>query len=176
MQHGEHDYLILDLSKVYLLIVEVYAPLVVVYREPAVLRPAGRCVRRAGAYVPQCNAYTSQQLGCAKRLGDIVVCAEIQRFNLVPLAVPGGKDDNRHLRPLTDVFDYIYAIHIRQAEIQQHHIRAVRGYRRQGLTACADLHNTVIVCVQYGGQEMDDSLVILYHQYDGKILHTANLH
>ena len=113
----------------YLLIVQVYAALVIVDGKAAVLRLAGGRIRRAVAYVAQGYAYAGQKLRRAEGLCNVVVRAQIQCLNLVPLAVAGGKHDYRHLRPLADVFDYVHAVHIGQAEIQQHHVGAVRGYR-----------------------------------------------
>lgn len=62
VQHGEHDYLILYLGEMYLLIVQVYAALVIVDGEAAVLRLAGGRIRRAVAYVAQGYAYAGQKL------------------------------------------------------------------------------------------------------------------
>ena len=113
------------------------------------------------------NAYACHQLRRAKGLGYVIVSAQVQRFHLVLFPVAGGKDYYGHTRPLADVSDYFYSVHIAEAQVQQHHIRAMGGDRRHGLAARAYRKHFVVIGVEYGGKQMDYSLVVLNYQYDG---------
>ena len=84
------------------------------------------------------------QFADPERLLDVVVGAEIERFDLLRLAVPRGENDHRRLRELADFAQDILAVAVRQPEIEHDEIgRPGRGVakslrarlRRQDLIA-----------------------------------------
>src|SRR5208337_678449 len=75
---------------------------------------------------------------------DVIVGAEIERFDFLRLAVPRGENDHRRLRELADFAQDVLAVAVRQPEIEHDEIgRAGRGLtkslrarlRRQNLVA-----------------------------------------
>ena len=74
----------------------------------------------------QVRAHASQQFARAERLDEIVICACIQRFDLVLFRCSRGEHENRCVRPCTKVFDKVDAIAIGKAEIEHHQVRTTR--------------------------------------------------
>ena len=124
-----HD-LVLVRRQVRVLAGEKDAVLVVVDAQvaDAVLPRHGQSVARAvGARVTQRRADAREQLHRAEGLGQVVVGAHVECGRLVDLRTAGRDDDDRHPAPGADGADDLAAVHIRQAEIQQQQVRAVRS-------------------------------------------------
>ena len=60
----------------------------------------GRLVTALGTGMPKRDADAGQQFLDAERLGEVVVCALVQRGDLVGLAFAHRQHDDRNLRPL----------------------------------------------------------------------------
>ena len=158
-----HD-LVLVRRQVRVLAGEKDAVLVVVDAQVAdtVLARHGQAVARAvGARVAQRRADAREQLHRAERLGQVIVCAHIERGRLVDLRAAGRDDDDRHPAPGTHGADDLAAVHIRQAEIQQQHIRAVRSdHLQRGLTVRRQ-QDIISVRAQRRLQVLADARIIL---------------
>src|ERR1051325_2678486 len=71
----------------------------------------------------QKRAHAGQQLFGIERLGEIVVGSGIESRDLVAPAVARGEDQDRHLATvLAPLLEHAHAIHLGQAEIQNHRI------------------------------------------------------
>ena len=75
--------------------------------------------------VAQRRADAGQKLRSAKRLGDVIIRPKIQRLHLFLFPPARGHNDNRHFRPLPHGFEHIQPVNVRQAEVEQDHIRPV---------------------------------------------------
>ena len=60
-----------------------------------------------------------------KGLCQIIVSSCVQCFDLVPVFTPGADDNNGQIGPGADIPDHFHAVHVREAKIQPHNIRAV---------------------------------------------------
>ena len=76
-----------------------------------------------------------RQFADAERLLDIIVGAEIERLDLLRLAVARGQDDHRRRRELADVAQHVLAVAVGQAEVEDDEIG--RAGRRQPQSLCA---------------------------------------
>ena len=68
--------------------------------------------------MPQCRAHAREKLTDIERLVDIIVSAEIERFNLFGFALARRQYDNRYIRPFTSAFDDFFAVSIRKTEVE----------------------------------------------------------
>ena len=158
------DDLILVRRQVRVLSGEIDAVLVVVHAQlaHAVLPRHGQRVARAvGARVAQRRADARQQLHRAEGLGEIVVRPHVERGRLVKLRAARRDDDDRHPAPRTDGADDLTAVHVRQTEIQQQQIRAVRGDHLQRRPAVGREQRLVIVTAQRRLQVFADAGIVL---------------
>lgn len=73
-----------------------------------------------------------EKLSSRKGLGDVVVGPGLQRGDFPPLLVSNRQDQHRGIAPFAQALQNLQAIHVRQAEIEQHHLRPVD---RTGLQA-----------------------------------------
>ncbi|SMD14465.1 hypothetical protein SAMN06297251_1421 [Fulvimarina manganoxydans] len=73
------------------------------------------------------HADAGEHFGDAEGLGDVIVCAGVQRLDLSALGLADGKYEDRHLRPLPDPADHFLAVDVRQAEVEDDKIRRLRG-------------------------------------------------
>ena len=81
--------------------------------------------RGLGGALAQGGPDAGQKLRSAKRLGDVIIRPKIQRLHLFLFPPARGHNDNRHFRPLPHGFEHIQPINVRQAEVEQNHIRPV---------------------------------------------------
>ena len=84
-------------------------------------------ISRGSAGVPDRSADPGQQFICAKGLGQIVVCAQVQRIHLVLLVRAGGDHDHRQAGPAANAAEDLHAVHIGKPQIQNHKVRTMRG-------------------------------------------------
>ena len=81
----------------------------------------------------QRRAQACHELADAERLVDEVIGAEIERLDLLRLAVARGKDDNGNVRPLPHLLDEILAIAIGQPQVEHDDVGRLAGDALQGL-------------------------------------------
>ena len=105
-----------------------------------------------------------EELRRAEGLDEVVVRAVVEGFNLVVLVRAGGDDDHRQVRPLAHGFEHLQPVHIRQPQIQNDQIRAVRGDHGQRLLAAADDDGVIAVGRENHGDEVADALLVLNDQ------------
>ena len=121
-------------------------------------------VGQGGAGVADGGADAGQQLRRAEGLDQVVVRAVVQRLHLVMLVVAGGDHHHRQVGPLADGLQHLYAVHIRQAQIQHDHVGTVGGDHGQGLLAAAYHDGIEAVGGQDHGNKIADGLLVLYDQ------------
>ena len=133
-------------------------------------RPAAFVVPRGAGTAPQVGPDPGQQLGQAKRFGEVVVGAGLQADDHVDLLVPRGQH-HQHAPRLSraQAPADLDAVHIGQTEIQQCQIEDSSPSRGQRVAAGSGQHHGMPVGAQAGGQDVPDGGVVLHHQQFGHV-------
>ena len=121
-------------------------------------------VAGGGAGVANGRPHTGQQLIGAKGLGEIVIGPQIQSGDLVLLVGAGGDHYHRQGGPAAELAQNVQTVHIRQAQIQNHQIRAVGGDHGHGLGSAGGPHSLVAIGGENGGDKAGDALFVLNDQ------------
>ena len=87
--------------------------------------------RTAGAHPPQHGAHPGLQLGQPERLDQVVVGALVERDDPVALLGAGGDHDQRGVAAFAQAPADLQAVHVRQAEIEQHQVAGTGGQSRR---------------------------------------------
>ena len=103
--------------------------------ELADLEGGGILVRGAGG-VAQRHAHARQQLAGAERLGHVVVGAGVERGDLVALLAARRQHDDRHRAPLAQPPDDLQAVHVGQAEVEDHDVGLARATSTSASAPC----------------------------------------
>ena len=143
-----HDF-VFALRQLRIHAVHIDAVLVVVNGQPAGAEAAGAgdlLVLAHGLGVTQRHADAGQQFGSAKRLGDVVVRAQIQAQDLVHLVALGGQHDDRDIggrgRALQAAAD-LHAVDAGQHNVQQYHRGTLMCANHQRVFACGSGNDAV---------------------------------
>jgi hypothetical protein len=80
--------------------------------------------RTRGGGVAQGDPHPGQELVQAEGLGQVVVRAEVEGGDLVPLLAAGGEDDDGGLVVLADAPDHGQAVDARQPQVEEDDVRA----------------------------------------------------
>src|SRR5450830_1730528 len=100
---------------------------------PAKRDLAGGC-HGAGLTMPaQLGADACEQLGHTERLGQVIIGTCVQGGNFLFFAIPRRQHQNRHCQPTAQFADQLFAVAIRQAEVDDHQVRLTAG----GMDQCA---------------------------------------
>ena len=114
------------------------------------------------------------QFADAERLLDIIVGAEIERLDLLRLAIARGEHDHRRRRELADVAQNVLAVPIGQAEVENDEIG--RAGRRQPQSLGAGLGR---LHLKAGGGERDGekplNLRLIVDHQNARARHAAGL-
>ena len=109
--------------------------------------------------------HPGQELPVFKGLDDIVVRPQLQAPDLVVLLLPGGEHDDGHGRPgLADLLTHVKAAHPRQHQVQQHQIRVLLQGQLQAGGAVQGFQGIVALLGQVEGQNIHNTLLVLYDQ------------
>ena len=76
-----------------------------------------------------------EQLVHAERLGDVVVGAGVEGVDLVDAVGATGQHQDRHVGPAPESGDHLGAVHVREAEVEDDHVRRVGRGRLERLAA-----------------------------------------
>ena len=125
---------------------------------------------------PERRANTREQLLDRKRLGQIVVGTGIERADFVRILAARRDHDNRHARPCAHRLHHLDAVHIGQAQIEQHNARRLR--RGGGDSGMGGLHSHMAQAVRLerGNNKIADGGVVLNDQderFYGRVRHSA---
>ncbi len=113
----------------------------------------------------QGGADAGQQLGHAEGLYHVVVRPHVQGLHLLRLPVPGGDDDDRRLPgQAPELGQDLQPVHIGQAQVQQHQVRAVGEEQGQPLPAAEGGDGLVVVGGQGPADEVADGPLVLNNQ------------
>ena len=104
---------------------------------------------------------------------DIIISTKVKRRDLLALAVAGREDDDRDVRPASEAGDYLLAIHIRQAEIEDDEIRRLGGYGLQRFRARAGFDDLIARSRQRGFQKTLDLRLVIDDQ-DARLVHVIS--
>ena len=95
--------------------------------------------------MPDRSAHTREQLGCAEGLGQVIVCAEVKRLDLIALMRACRYHNHRQAGPFAQTAKDINTVHIRQAEVKDDQVRTVRGDHGHGLGTSPSLERLITV-------------------------------
>ena len=112
----------------------------------------------------QRGAHPRHQLADIKRLVDVVVGAEIERLDLLGLALARRQNDDRHVRPFARPADHVLAVAVRQAEIEKDDVGRVGGDAFDRLRDRAGADHLVIVRFQRRLEETQNRRLVVDHQ------------
>ena len=73
------------------------------------------------------GAEAGEQLVHAERLGDVVVGAGVEGLDLVEAVGPAGEHQDGYVGPAAEAGDDLGAVHVGQAEVEDHHVGRVGG-------------------------------------------------
>ena len=118
--------------------------------------------------------HPGQQLIGAEGLGQVVVGSQVQSGDLVLLVGPGGDHHHRQRGPAAKLAQNVQTVHIRQAQVQDHQVRTVRGDHGHGLGTVAGPHGLIAIGGENGGDEVGDALFILNDQDFFTDIHTVS--
>src|ERR1035437_2739238 len=103
----------------------------------------------------------SLQLSKAEGLGDEVISSRIERGDLAVLLTVSGKDQDRNLAPASELVAHVDSIHVRELEVEHHHLGTMPDRLRQ--TLCAGLGSVELVAARpqsYAEGTEDGGLII----------------
>ena len=157
-----------------LVAVEQHAPGALVDLELAVdQHVAGRLVA-SGADVgpPGHGADAGHQLSEAEGLDHVVVGAQLEADHPVDLLAAGGDDDDRHVGLGAEPAAHLVAVHVGQAEVEQHEIDGARlqGHLERGPPG-GDPPGRVALAPEALDQRLGDGVVV----FDQEELHPARM-
>ena len=133
------------------------------------VRAARPLVLRLAA-APECRAQPRQQLAQPERLLDVVVGAVVEGGDLLRLAVARRQHDHRHRAEGAQPGQRLPAVHVRQAEIEQHGVWRARGGEAQEVGGIVRLRHRVAGRLQCGPQEAVDLRLVVDEQ-DQRLVH-----
>ena len=119
---------------------------------------------RGSAGMPQSHPDPGHQLRSGERLGQIIVCAAIQRGGFFVVLIPGGDHDDGHLRPLPHLFDDLHAVKIRQSQIQQHQVNLIGYQLGQRPLGVSGSQTGKALLLQGVGNKVADLGIVLHNQ------------
>jgi hypothetical protein len=103
----------------------------------------------------------------AERLGHVVVRSDVERRDLVRLAIADREHDDGNLREGAEPADDLGPIEVRQSEIEEHDVRPRLGRGDEGLLARPDREDLVPVRLQARAQRATDLRLVVDHQHAG---------
>ena len=115
----------------------------------------------------QGHPHPGQQLTGAKGLGEIIVGPHVQGAHLVRLLAPGGDHDDRDTAPLPQADHEVQAIHVRQTQVQEDHIRPVLDGQVQPLLARGGFQVAIAAALQGHSQEAAHLGFVLHQEDQG---------
>src|SRR5205823_845398 len=110
-------------------------------------------LKSAAAGMPKSHADPGQEFAGAKRLGEIVVGAVVQRLDLLLLLISNGKNDNRRSQPFAKPAQDLLTIHIGQAQIENYQVRGLLGGQTHALVPSLGFVQSITFCHQGSSQE-----------------------
>jgi hypothetical protein len=123
----------------------------------------GRHRRRRQA--PQHHADPGHQFARRKRLGDVIVGANLEAHDTVDLVAAGGQEDHRNVGELAQLAADVEPILVGQADVEHHQNGRVGGpHRVQRMGAQADVQRRETVGAQGIGDAIGDCEFIFNNQ------------
>ena len=164
--------LILDGGQVQLIVAQEDTAGSEIHLQLAVDEHGGRCRLRRLHHCQASgrHADTRQQLLHREGLGQVVVRAVVQRLDLIAVLAAGADDDDGHIGPGADAPDDLHAVHIREAQIQQHDIRVAGGRLTDGFVSAGSDDMLVFMGPKGRGDEVAHRRVVL-HDQDLQLIH-----
>ncbi len=109
----------------------------------------------------------------AEGLGDVVVGAAQQRLDLDALIAAAREHDNGHARLLANDRDQVKAVHVRQAEIEDHQIRPLAAKEVERALGGLGLDDLIVLRRQLALEETPDGWLVIDHENGRRVLRHA---
>ena len=125
---------------------------------------------------PERGANAREQLLDRKRLSQVVIGAGIERSDLVRVLAARRDHDDRHARPRAHRLHHLDAVHIGQAQIEQHNARRLRRSGGDGGVGGLHSHMAQTVRLERGDDKVADGGIVLNDQderFHGRVRHSA---
>ena len=128
--------------------------------------PAVGVATGAGA-TPEHDPEPRVELLEPERLGHEVVRAAVQRLDLLPLGEPCRQDHDRGHRVAPDPPDHVQAVHVGQAEVEQHDVGPARLPALERRAPVGRVLDAIAARAELAHQHRPDLVVVLDDQ-DGR--------
>ncbi len=122
----------------------------------------------------QRHAQTRQQFVGAKRLGQVIVRAQVERGHFVALGVAHGKDEDGDGRPFAQSFAHVQAAQLGQVEIEDDGVWQFRGGPVECLFAVGGADHVVAVSDQARAQRTQNMRLVVNDQ-DFGLFHRSTI-
>ncbi len=96
----------------------------------------------------QHGADAGHQLEVVERLADVVVRTGLQPAHLVNRLVAGGEHDDRHGAERANLAQHAVAVHVGEADVEQHEVRSLRLDARQRIGSVVGLEDLDVAPLQ----------------------------
>ena len=113
------------------------------------------------------RAHARHQLADVERLVDVIVGAEIERLDLLGLALARRQHDDRQVGPFARAADHVLAVAVGQAEIEQHDIGRFGGDALDAFGDRAGARHLVVVGFERRLEKAQDRRLVVDHQHAG---------
>ena len=122
---------------------------------------------RGRAHLPaQRHAHARQQFGHAERLDHVIVGAEFEQMHLLRFGGAHREHDDRHARPGAYALDYLGAVHVGQAEVDDDEIDRPQRSGADRLGAGAGLVHHEAVELETRAQKATDLNLVVDDEHD----------
>ena len=99
-----------------------------------------------------------------KRLGDVVVRAQLERQNLVDLLILGGQHDDRHAARLADLAAGLDAVEHGQHDVHDDEVGPLARGQRDRAASVAGRRNRIAASFEVEAQRLQDRRLIVDDQ------------
>src|ERR1700722_1659340 len=110
---------------------------------------------------PQQPLHPGDELGVAERLGEVVVGAAAQPAHLLRLQAVPGEDEDGNVAQVADPLEHRPAVHLRQADVEDHETRLVSVEGAQAFSSGVGLGHLEPAPVEHGLDAERDIGVVL---------------
>ena len=121
-----------------------------------------RALRRLHA--AQHRAHPANQFARAKRLGDIIIRAQLQPTHAVIFIPARGQHDYRHIRCFAQQPQRLEAIHLWHHHIKNHQVRHHFTHLVQRILAVISLVHREAFQIKIHADEADHALLVIHYQ------------
>ena len=120
----------------------------------------------------QRHANARQQFFNAKGLRQVIIGAFVQRHDFIAFVVAHRQHDDGHAGPFAQPRADFKAVHVRQTQIEDDHIRRIGGGQRQALFAATGRRHLKVPFGQDGFQRAQNLRLVVDDQNVRRLVHS----